>query len=175
MCLFVTIWRDVVVRGGDASVRALGTKVAIVRSLALCLLGLLAGCSLFVPKLVAPQLSVVGVEWQKGALWQQKFRVRMHVDNPNDRTLPIKGITYTLEINGQEFAHGESAASFVVPALGEAEFDMNMTANMAGTIISLLSHGTDANVEYHLAGKISLSEGLLRSVPFDQHGTFKLQ
>jgi hypothetical protein len=33
---------------------------------------------------------------------------------------------------------------------------MNMTANMAGTIISLLSHGTDANVEYHLAGKISL-------------------
>jgi LEA14-like dessication related protein len=118
---------------------------------------------------------VVGVELQKGALWQQKLKVRMHVDNPNDRELPIKGITYTLDVNGQEFAHGESAASFVVPALGEAEFDMNMTANMAGTIISLLSHGTDANVEYHLTGRISLSKGLLRSVPFDQHGTFRLQ
>ena len=93
----------------------------------------------------------MGVELQRGALWQQKLKVRMHVDNPNDRTLPIKGITYTLDVNGQEFAHGESAASFVVPALGEAEFDMNMTANMAGTIISLLSHGTDANVEYHLS------------------------
>jgi LEA14-like dessication related protein len=133
------------------------------------------GCSLFVPKLQAPHLSVVGVELQKGALWQQKLKVRMHVDNPNDRELPIKGITYTLDVNGQEFAHGESAASFVVPALGEAEFDMNMTANMAGTIISLLSHGTDANVEYHLTGRISLSKGLLRSVPFDQHGTFRLQ
>src|SRR5580698_642582 len=143
-------------------------------SLGAAVLGL-SGCSLFVPKLQAPHLSVVGVELQKGALWQQKLKVRMHVDNPNDRVLPIKGITYTLDVNGQEFAHGESAASFVVPALGEAEFDMNMTANMAGTIISLLSHGTDANVEYHLAGKISLSEGLLRSVPFDQHGTFRLQ
>ena len=135
----------------------------------------LTGCSLFIPKLQAPHLSVVGVELQKGALWQQKLKVRMHVDNPNDRELPIKGITYTLDVNGQEFAHGESAAAFVVPALGDAEFDMNMTANMAGTIISLLSHGTDTAVEYHLVGKISLSHGLLRSVPFDQHGTFKLQ
>jgi len=135
----------------------------------------LSGCSLFVPKLEAPRLSVVDVEFQKGALWQQKLRVRMHVDNPNDRVLPVKGITYTLEVNGQEFAHGESAASFVVPALGEAEFDMNMTANMAGTLISLLGHGADANVEYHLTGKIALSEGLLRSIPFDQHGSFKFQ
>jgi LEA14-like dessication related protein len=138
------------------------------------LLGL-SGCSLFVPKLEAPHLSVVGVELQKSALWQQKLRLRMHVDNPNDRVLPIRGITYTLDVNGQEFAHGESAASFVVPALGQAEFDMNTTANMAGTIISLLSHGTDANVEYHLAGRISLAHGLLRSVPFDQRGTFRLQ
>ena len=135
----------------------------------------LSGCSLFVPKLQTPHLSVVGVELQKGALWQQKLKVRMHVDNPNERELPIKGITYTLDVNGQEFAHGESAAAFVVPALGDAEFDMNMTANMAGTIISLLSHGTDAAVQYHLAGRISLAHGLLRSVPFDQHGTFKLQ
>ena len=135
----------------------------------------LSGCSLFVPKLEPPHLSVVGIELQKGSLWQQRLRVRMHVDNPNDHVLPIKGITYTLDVSGQEFAHGESAASFVVPALGEAEFDMNMTANMAGTIVSLLTHGSDANVEYHLAGRISLSQGWLRSVPFDQHGTFKLQ
>ena len=134
----------------------------------------LSGCSLFVPRLEPPRLSVVNVEFQKGALWQQRLRVRMHVDNPNDRVLPIKGITYTLDVNGQEFAHGESAASFVVPALGQAEFDMNMTANMAGTLLSLLSHGSDASVEYHLAGRIALSEGLLRSIPFDQHGNFSL-
>ena len=134
----------------------------------------LSGCSLFVPRLEPPRLSVVNVEFQKGALWQQRLRVRMHVDNPNDRELPIKGITYTLDVNGQEFAHGESAASFVVPALGQAEFDMNMTANMAGTLLSLLSHGSDASVEYHLAGRIALSEGLLRSIPFDQHGNFSL-
>jgi LEA14-like dessication related protein len=161
---FVTIGG--LVREGGALVRLLSVFLAV--------LGL-SGCSLFVPKLQPPRLSVVDIDFQKGALWQQKLKVRMHVDNPNDRSLPIRGITYILDVNGQEFAHGESAASFVVPALGEAEFDMNMTANMAGTIFSLLSHGSDASVDYHLAGRISLSEGLLRSIPFDQHGTFKLR
>ena len=138
----------------------------------------LSGCSLFVPKLETPKLSVVNVQIVKSSIWQQQLRVRMHVDNPNDRALPIKGLTYVLEVNGQDFAHGESAASFVVPALGEAEFDTNVTANLAGTLISMLGHGSDGlgqSVDYHLSGKVLLSEGLLRSVPFDQHGTFKLQ
>ena len=95
--------------------------------------------------------------------------------DPNNRALPVKGITYMLDVNGQEFAHGESGASFVVPANGEAEFDMNTTANTAGTIFSLLQHGTDSPIEYHLAGKVSLSEGFLRSIPFDEHGSFKIQ
>jgi hypothetical protein len=30
-------------------------------------------------------------------------------------------------------------------------------------------------VEYRIYGKISLSAGLLRSIKFDDHGTFKLQ
>jgi hypothetical protein len=70
-----------------------------------------------------------------------------------------------------------SGASFNVPALGEAEFDMNMTANMAGAIMKLLGKGSDSmdEVEYRVTGKISLSEGLLRSIPFEDHGKFKLR
>jgi hypothetical protein len=30
-------------------------------------------------------------------------------------------------------------------------------------------------VAYRLTGKVSLSEGLLRSLPFDERGEFKLQ
>ena len=148
---------------------------AVPLSVSIAASALLGGCSLFVPKLETPQLSVVNVEMQKADLWEQRMKVRMRVVNPNDRPIPVKGLTVALEVAGQELAHGVSGASFNVPALGEAEFDMNMTANMAGTIISLLSHGSDSTVEYHLVGRISLSEGLLRSIPFDQHGTFKVR
>jgi LEA14-like dessication related protein len=138
---------------------------------------MLGGCSLFVPKFETPQLSVVNVELQKADLWEQRMKVRMRVVNPNDRPIPVKGLTCALEVAGQELAHGVSGASFNVPALGEAEFDMNMTANMASAIIKLLGRGSDAGdeIDYRVTGKISLSEGLLRSIPFEDHGKFKLR
>ena len=155
-------------RAAPCAVAVLATAVAGV--------ALLASCAL-APKFEAPKLSVVDVQIQGSDLWAQHLKVRMHVQNPNDIALPIKGITYTIEVDGQQFASGESASSFVVPALGEAEFDMNVTTNMAGAMLKLLAHGPDVlgqRVPYHLSGKVALSQGLLRSIPFDERGTFKL-
>jgi LEA14-like dessication related protein len=137
---------------------------------------LLGGCAL-APKLTTPQLTIVGVKLEGSDLLAQRLKVRVHVQNPNDRTLPVKAIDYTLDVDGQPFASGESAGSFVVPALGEAEFDMNVTTNMAGTLVRLLARSSEAraSVPYRLSGKISLSQGWLQSIPFEQHGTFSLQ
>ncbi len=158
-----------------ATIRFMGARQAIPLFL---LTGLLAGCSLFVPKLEAPRLSIVSVELLKSALWEQHLKVRMRVENPNNRSLPVKGLSYSIDLAGQEFASGVSGASFVVPAHGEAEFDMNVTANMAGALFKLFGRGGDSQsdqIEYRIRGKVSLSEGLLRNVPFEQHGQFKLQ
>lgn len=138
---------------------------------------MLSSCALLVPKLETPRLSIVNVELQKGDIWEQRLRVRMRVQNPNDRVLPVRGLSYTLEVNGQEFARGMSAASFTVPALGEAEFDMDVTANMAATLIKMLGRGGSSvpeSIDYRIIGKVSLSEGLLRSIPFEERGTFAL-
>jgi LEA14-like dessication related protein len=161
-----------------APARAFGVAMPMACTLGVVLATLsLSGCSLFVPKLQAPSLSVVSVDLLKSDLWEQHLRVRMHVQNPNDRTLPVKGISYTMDVSGQEFASGESGASFVVPAHGEAEFDMSVTANMAGALFKILGSGNDpgGQIDYRIRGKVSLSEGLLRSIPFEQRGTFKLK
>ena len=136
---------------------------------------LLSACTL-APKLEAPKLSIAGVQVVSSELWVQHLKVRMHVHNPNDRELPVKGLEYTLEIAGEQFASGESAASFVVPARGDAEFDTHVTANLAGAVLKLLARGPDSRgeeVPYRLSGKVSLASGLWRSLPFDAHGTFR--
>ncbi|GAC1456148.1 MAG: LEA type 2 family protein [Steroidobacteraceae bacterium] len=143
----------------------------------LALLLVLAACAL-APHFETPRLSVVGVQLVSSELWEQRLKVRLRVQNPNDQELAVKGIEYTLDIAGQQVASGVSDASFVVPALGEAQFDTNLTTNMAGALLRLVGRGSDTlsnGVDYHLAGRVSLASGWMRSVPFDERGTFRLQ
>jgi len=137
----------------------------------------LGSCAL-VPKLQTPKLSVASIQVMSGDLWTQHLKVRIHVENPNDRSLPVKGLEYTLEVEGEELASGTSASAFIVPPLGEAEFDTEVTTNLAGPLLKVLGHSSQAleqGVPYRLSGKVALSEGLWRSIHFDEHGTFKLQ
>jgi LEA14-like dessication related protein len=126
-------------------------------------------------RLETPQLSVVSIALVKSGLWEQQFRVRMRVQNPNNVELPVKGIDCTMQVAGADFAHGTSAASFTVPPLGEAEFDMNLTANMAAAVMHVLSSRSTDQVDYRIAGKVRLSSGWVHTVPFDQRGTFALK
>lgn len=143
--------------------------------IALCLpvLPLLGSCAAL-PKLEAPKLSVVGLKLQGGDIFSQRVDVRMRVFNPNNRELPIDGITYRLEVNDAELGNGSTTAPFNVPAMGEAEFDMQITANLAGALLKLLTRKNSSEaLGYRLVGSVNLSSGFLRRIPFDERGTFK--
>ncbi|MDW8260622.1 MAG: LEA type 2 family protein, partial [Gammaproteobacteria bacterium] len=70
-------------------------------------------------RLEEPRLSIIGVELLGGNLFEQRLKVRMRVQNPNDRELRVKGIEYRVELDGEPFGEGFSSSSFVVPRLGE--------------------------------------------------------
>jgi LEA14-like dessication related protein len=146
---------------------------------ALAALLLSAGCAGFGSRLEPPKLSVVGVEFVRGDLFEQRFKARMRVQNPNDRSIAVRGVSYTLHIGGEELGRGLSGSSFTVPALGEAEFDMLVTVNLAGTVMRLLerarSDGLPDSLSYRLRGEVKLSEGFVRTIPFDEKGAVKLR
>jgi hypothetical protein len=104
----------------------------------------LAACSVFVPKLQSPHLSIANVELLSSTLWEQRLRVHIRVENPNDRALPVSALSYSIEVAGQELAHGAANESFIVPARGESEFATDVTANMAGALIAILGRGHGA-------------------------------
>jgi len=135
----------------------------------------LAGCASTLD-LEPPKLSLVSMKVQSADLFSQRLLVRMRVINPNARELPIKGISYRIEVNESELAQGEASAPFVVPAQGEAEFDVQVTANLASTLSKLMSRrGSTDTLEYRLVGDVSLSSGFLRRIPFDERGSVKLK
>jgi LEA14-like dessication related protein len=151
-----------------------GPGNALLRIAAACLVATLAallGACATAPQLEPPKVSIAGVQLVSGELWVQHLKVRLHMHNPNDRDLPVKGLEYRIEVAGEEFASGSFADSFVVPPHGDAEFDTSVTTNLAGALLKLVTHPPSTLVVYRLAGKITLAEGLGR-IPFDEHASF---
>lgn len=141
--------------------------------LALCL----SACAGLAPKLETPRLSIVSARLVSADVFSQQFNVRLHVQNPNDRELPIKGIDYTLFLEGDSFAEGVSNAPFVIPALGEQEFDLMMRTNFVSSIGRLLSRlevANSARVRYSISGKVFVDIPLVRAIPFTETGTVDL-
>lgn len=133
-----------------------------------------AGCA--TTHLEPPQLTVMSMQVQAADLFSQRMLVRMRVVNPNTRELPVKSITYRIEVGGADLAQGLADKPFVVPAMGEAEFDVQVTANLANALTQILGRkGSRDTLDYRLVGSVSLSSGFLRRIPFDERGSVKLK
>ncbi|MCM2312136.1 MAG: LEA type 2 family protein [Steroidobacteraceae bacterium] len=135
---------------------------------------LLAACSTLGSNLQAPKLELLGVQMLSTDMFAQRFKVRVKVINPNELELPVRGLEYTILMMGDSFAEGMSTESFVLPALGEAEFDMLVTTNFVssfGRLLSRVQGGKLENIDYEITGKIMVEKGMVRKVPFNHRGT----
>ncbi len=140
---------------------------------ATAIVAVLSGCA--IARLEPPRLQVVEVGVLGGDLLRQQLRVKMRVHNPNDVELPVSGITYEVQLAGQTFANGESSRDFVVPALGAAEFDLDVTANAAAAVLRMLGDRERGDPTYRILGKVRLAKGMIKTIPFDHSGTLKLR
>ena len=135
----------------------------------------LSGCSALAPKIETPRLMLVSAAMTSGDLFSQTFLVRLHVENPNDRELPVRGMEYELFLEGDSFAEGTSNRAFVIPANGETEFDLPVRTHFISSIGRLLSRlNGKQKVQYVLEGKVHTDLGILKKVPFRESGTVDL-
>jgi LEA14-like dessication related protein len=143
---------------------------------AMTLVLVLAGCAGLGTQLESPRVSVVGIRALKADLFEQQLEVRLRVENPNTLDIPVRGLDVNVELAEEPFAQGTSAREFTVPAHGEAEFDMLVTAHAATALLRIASAGREQReqVGYRLSGKLSTRLGWLRSIPFEETGTLPL-
>ena len=146
-----------------------------VRIATLFVFAVLSGCSAFAPKIEVPRLMLVSAAMTSGDLFSQTFLVRLHVENPNDRELPVRGIEYELFLEGDSFAEGMSNKAFVIPANGETEFDLPVRTHFISSIGRLLSRlNGKQKVQYVFEGKVFTDVGIVKKVPFRESGTVDL-
>jgi LEA14-like dessication related protein len=132
------------------------------RALMIAAIFTLSACASMAPKLETPTVELMGVQV-----------LRVKVQNPNDIEVPVESIEFTAFLMGDRFGEGASYNPFVLPAKGEAEFDMYITTNFVsgfGRLVSRMGGHKLENVEYEITGKLHLQKGLMRTIPFNHKG-----
>ena len=140
----------------------------------LMLLGLfsLQGCAMFSRSYSEPEVTLANVEMLKANLWEQSFRLRMRVDNPNDRSLPVRGMQYQVYLNGMRLATGVADRHFTVPAYGSEYFDLTVGSNLwrhLGGLLDMVEH--QQPVDYRISGHINTGLFWARRLNLDEQGT----
>jgi LEA14-like dessication related protein len=143
----------------------------------LAVLVALSGCSTFNQKLESPELSLLGIQMLSTDMFAQKFKVRVLVKNPNDLEIPVRGIDYTIILMGDSFAEGVSNDQFLLPAKGEAEFEMLITTNFVssfGRLLSRVGGNKLQDLHYEIVGEVLVDKGMIRKIPFSHQGTVNI-
>lgn len=130
----------------------------------------LAACSGLGGLSQKPEIGLASLELAEFGLFEQRFIMKLRIQNPNDVDLPINGMTFDVELNGQPFAKGLSDKAVTVPRMGEALLEVKATSNLGSVLRQLreLQKGGRDRADYRLFGRIGLDG--LGSIPFDRRG-----
>ncbi|AEF23311.1 LEA type 2 family protein [Pseudomonas fulva] len=133
----------------------------------------LTGCSTwFSDNFKDPDVRLVDVNVVKAKLLEQRFILRFRIDNPNDVSLPVRGLEYVVHLNDVLLADGESEVWFTVPANGHLEFDVPVRTNLwrhVRQVVKLLEN-PDEPIRYRLQGQVKTGLFFGRRVHMARNG-----
>lgn len=134
---------------------------------------LMTGCSGLLG-MEKPEVSVASIRPLDGNLLEQRFVMGLRVINPNRREIPVEGLTFTMDVNGEPFAKGVSNRPTVIPALGEGIVEVTATTGLKGLLrqFGALLKGRD-KLDYRIRGRLLITD--LGGFDFDKSGELDLQ
>lgn len=104
-------------------------KPALRWAVLLCGLWLTA-CAALLPPLQEPQISLTAFRLLPSNSLNPEFMIDLHVVNPNDRQLSLRGLAYSASIEGHRVISGASNELPVIAAYGEADISLRARADM---------------------------------------------
>ena len=132
----------------------------------------LTGCAQYRPV----DVFVIGLQPTEGSPLEQRIRVDLRIQNPNDEPIEAHGMQMRLDVNGARLARGVSDASFTIPRLGEATTSIVATTSLFDLAKQIVALSGTQSFKYVLEGDVyvdSLPGGFGRSVSFHNEGEFK--
>ncbi|MCK9363671.1 MAG: LEA type 2 family protein [Syntrophales bacterium] len=139
-----------------------------------CFMAILAAALLVIGcaglKLQAPSVTVADLQVVEASLLAQRFVFKLRVQNPNDREIPVKGMSFEVTINDEPFARGVSNKTATLPRLSETIMEVAAVSDLSAILrqIGALRRDGKNSVSYRIRGR--LFTGLLVDLNFENSG-----
>ncbi len=133
----------------------------------------LSGCASFRGEV--PRLNIVNLKVVEATPLEQRYQVRLRVQNPNSKGLTLDGLNFDLYLNDKHFVSGMTGQKVKVSRYGDAVLDVMATSTVFGFYRQLmaLAQGQGKELSYKIKGKMSL-EGY-QALPFERKGDLSPQ
>lgn len=136
---------------------------------------LATGCAGLGPYAEPPWVTLNAIQPLDMTLFEQRYRLRLRIQNPNETDLKVSGMSYTVYLNDREFAQGVNGEDFTVPGYGERLVEVEVTSTLFD-ILEQLRRKQDLpreRVTWRITGKLSLA-GRPGRLPFEYSGQLDL-
>jgi LEA14-like dessication related protein len=153
-------------------------EIARLRNIGLSALACLAaGCASTGVLVEKPGVSLRNVQVAEIDAHAQTFVLNFDVVNPNPFPLPIRSVSYGVELEGLRLASGETQSAFTVPAGGDGHFAITVDVDLMRTAPQLLfvvREGMYRDIPYALEGRFAIDVPLAAPVSFRNEGSIRL-
>lgn len=138
---------------------------------------MLAGCASTGSLVSAPDVNLRNVEATDLDFSEQTFVLEFDVHNPNPFPLPVRSISYGVDLDGHRFATGSTTAEIMVPASGEADFAISVEVNLmrsAPQLLYIVRDGLKEDIPYALNGEFALDLPMSEPLQFQTNGSVRM-
>lgn len=138
----------------------------------------LTACASIPENLISqPDVELRGVEVVGLGFSSQTFLLSFDISNPNPYSLPVNHVRYSVKLDGQRFASGQTPSDISIPASGTSQFAITVELDLLGTaprLLSVIRDGTRAEIPYELEGELGVDIPFAPPVSYQANGVIQL-
>ena len=138
---------------------------------------LFAGCATVPPGIEAPKISIANIEPKDVALFEQRFDVRLRIQNPNEKELAMNGMRFEFDLNEKEFANGMTGEKVAIPRFGSQVVNVEVITGITSFLRQfqgLNKTGSGGKMTYRIKGTAFVESPGTFKLPFDEKGEIDL-
>ena len=156
----------------NVMIRSLGNQIWV----SMLMVVLASACSNMPREFEMLRVHISDMTAKDVAVFEQRFDVKLRIQNPNDSDFSINGLRFDIDLNDREFANGMSGQRVIVPRFGSELVDVEVFTTLGSFLRQLRTLNADGprKVRYRLKGTAFVDSPGSFKAPFDENGEIDL-